>query len=161
MRGVGRRAQYVSCFSSGSVVCDGGPSAVEDAMRHRRVALRCHRCGVCYGSCAWNVRASSLQSPASPGARGKRCKKKKKKKRNYYIYIYILSTLSSPLSLSLVSPLLPVCLFARQTPTGLSALLLSVASSILVAPSASFTFLPFVVDSPSLSRRTSPSLLRG
>lgn len=89
MRGVGKSAQYVSCFASASVVRDGGSSAVEDAMRHRRIATRCHRRGVWCGFCVWNVRASSLQSSASSGARGNRYKK------NY-----------SPLSLSLSHSLL-------------------------------------------------------
>lgn len=89
MRGVGKSAQYVSCFASASVVRDGGSSAVEDAMRHRRIATRCHHRGVWCGFCVWNVRASSLQSSASSGTRGNRYKK------NY-----------SPLSLSLSHSLL-------------------------------------------------------
>ena len=149
MRGVGRRAQYVSCFSSASVVRDGGPSAVEDAMRHRRVAPRCHRCGVCYGSCVWNVRASSLQSPASPGARGKR---KKKKKRNSLVSSFSVTRFYSRFTFV-------VCLPARSAdahrpqptnqPTGLL-VLLSVATfpfTILPRPRylsllRFFTFLP-------------------
>lgn len=39
-------SQYVSCLASGSVVRDGGSGAVEDTMRHRRVAARDYRDGV-------------------------------------------------------------------------------------------------------------------
>lgn len=72
MRGAGGRAQYVSCFAIERVVRDGGPSAVEDAPRHRRVAAcRSPRDVRCVGSCQWNVRAPTLRSSASTGTRGK------------------------------------------------------------------------------------------
>ena len=72
MRGAGGRAQYVSCFAIERVVRDGGPSAVEDALRHRRVAARRSPRDVrCIGSCQWDVRAPTLRSPASTGTRGK------------------------------------------------------------------------------------------
>lgn len=72
MRAAGGRAQYVSCSASARVVRDGGPSAVENAPRHRRVAARRSARGVrCVGPCQWDVRASALRSPASAGARGK------------------------------------------------------------------------------------------
>lgn len=110
MRGVGRRVQYVSCFASASVVCDGGSSAVEDAMRHRRIAFRRHHRGVWYGSCVWNVRASSLQSPASPGARGKRLQKGPRPS----------SFLFYTLLLSFHLCCLPACSLGRRTPTNLT-----------------------------------------
>lgn len=100
----------MSCFASASVVRDGGSSAVEDAMRHRRIATRCHHRGVWCGFCVWNVRASSLQSSASSGTRGNRYKKN-----------YSPLSLSLFLSLSLLthsyslSPLLSA--FAFQTHT--------------------------------------------
>lgn len=72
MRGAGGRAQYVSCSASARVVRDGGPSAVEDAPRHRRVtARRSARDVRRVGPCQWDVRAPTLRSPASAGARGK------------------------------------------------------------------------------------------
>lgn len=76
MRGAGGRAQYVSCIASASVVCDGGPSAVEDAapplLHHRRavVARRSARDVRCE-SREWDVRVPPLRPPASAGARGK------------------------------------------------------------------------------------------
>ena len=72
MRGAGGRAQYVSCFAIERVVRDGGPSAVEDAPRHRRVAAcRSLRDVRCVGSCQWDVRAPTLQPSASTSTRGK------------------------------------------------------------------------------------------